>query len=91
MGAPDSIIEIQSFDADEDVEVTLQVSQLLLLMPIFKWDGTHWIDATGDFDLCMATDGKTYTFISRRTGTVKYGYRYVPLAYLMRKYSRDNL
>jgi len=89
MAAPESIIEIQSFNASEDQELIIQVSQLLLLMPIFKWDGTHWIDATGDYDLCMSPDGKTYTFISRRSGTVQYGYRYVPLAYLRRKYERD--
>lgn len=91
MGLPESIIEIQKFDAASDVEVTIQISQLLFLMPIFKWDGTHWIDASGDYDLCMSNDGKTYTFISRVPGTVTYGYRFVPLAYLRRKYENNGL
>lgn len=91
MGQPESIIELAAFNANTDQEIKIQVSQLLLLMPFFKWNGTHWQDATGEYDLCMEEDGKTYTFYSRIAGAQKFAYRYVPIAYLTRKYSLNGL
>lgn len=91
MGQPESIIELAQFSANQDQEIVIQVSQLVLLMPIFRWVGDHWQDATGEFDLCMEPDGKTYKFMSRIMGAQRYGYRYVPIAYLTRKYSLNGL
>lgn len=91
MAVPENIIQLAKFEATQDQEVKIQVSQLIFSMPIFRWNGDHWQDATGDFDLCMEEDGKTYTFISRIMGTHTYGYRFVPLHYLVRKYSQNGL
>jgi hypothetical protein len=49
-------------------------------MPIFKWDemDEHYIDATGDYDLCMSQDGIRFKFINRRNITMTFAYRYIP-------------
>lgn len=82
MGVPGSILLIQQFDAVVDVPVALQIAQVLLLMPIFRWDSaaSEYIDATGEYDLCMDALGTKYHFTSRRTGTNRYAYRYVSVA-----------
>lgn len=75
---PKSIIEMTRFQADPDSEYIIQISQLLLLYPFFRWTDGHFIDATGDFDLCMSEDGTRYTFINRRPTTEIFAYRYIP-------------
>jgi hypothetical protein len=66
--------------AEPDVPIYIGMNDVVFLMPIFKWDETdeHYIDATGDYDLCMSEDGLKYKFISRRPAVIKYAYRFIP-------------
>jgi hypothetical protein len=77
---PRNIIPIQSFVAEPDVPVYIGMNDVILLMPIFKWDemDEHYIDATGDYDLCMSEDGIRFKFINRRTNVMTFAYRYIP-------------
>jgi hypothetical protein len=77
--SPTNIIQLTKFTVEEDQAYTMQVSNVLLLMPFFKWDEVQgiWIDATGDYDLCMSENGLKYYFTSRIPGPTTYGYRYV--------------
>lgn len=77
---PKNIIKIQSFTAEPDEPVYIGMNDVIFLMPIFKWDeiDEHYIDATGDYDLCMSEDGIKYKFINRRSTTIRFGYRYIP-------------
>lgn len=80
-GDPKNIIPIQQItDAAPGVEVYIGINDAILLMPIFKWDAVHehWIDATGDYDLCMSADGLKFKFINRRAEVLTFGYRYLP-------------
>lgn len=80
-----NIIQLQEFDAVPDAAVMIEVSQNILLMPIFKWQNDHWVDATGEYDLCMEEDGKKYKFINRTATTNKYAYRFVPVYWLVNR------
>jgi hypothetical protein len=77
---PRNITPIQTFVAEPDVPFYIGLNDVILLMPIFKWDemDEHYIDATGDYDLCMSEDGLKFKFINRRGNTIKFGYRYIP-------------
>lgn len=81
----ENIVRLQTFDAAPDEVVQIQVSQNVLLMPIFRWNGTHWTDAIGQYDFCMLENQITYEFISRIATTEKFAYRYIPAFYLAQR------
>lgn len=84
MGAATEIIlQMQEFVAEPDVPFIIQVSDSLLSAPFFRWDGTHWVDATGDFDLCLSADQKYLEFINRRLSSEKFAYRYLSVFWLV--------
>lgn len=80
----ENIMRLQEFEADPEESFIIQIQQQLLIMPIFRWVPTsdHWVDATGDFDLCMMKDQITYEFINKRSTREKYAYRYLAVFYL---------
>lgn len=71
-------IRLQRFTAAPNQEIFIEISQLFLLMPIFRWDKTEnrYVDATGDYDLLMDYEGTQYLFINRTTKTFEFAYRY---------------
>lgn len=73
-------MQIQQFVAEPDVPVIIGLNDVILLMPIFKWDevNEHYVDATGDYDFCMSEDGLKYKFINRRDTVIRFAYRYLP-------------
>lgn len=75
----DNIHRLQEFNAAPDTPFVILMSEVIFLMPVFKWipAANEWADATGDYDLCMAADGKTMTFINRRATTEKFAYRFI--------------
>jgi hypothetical protein len=77
---PRNIVPIQSFVAEPEIPIYIGMNDVILLMPIFKWDemDEHYIDATGDYDLCMSQDGIRFKFINRRNITMTFAYRYIP-------------
>ena len=76
------LLQLQVFNVDPDVPFIIQVGDVLLSAPFFRWDGTHWVDATGDFDLCLSAD-QTYLEFHNRTGAPnQFAYRYVSLSWL---------
>ena len=48
-------------------------------MPIFRWDAAQeiYVDATGEYDLCMSENGLLFYFTSRIPGQNTFAYRYV--------------
>lgn len=76
-GTLENIHRLQEFEAATDQSFVILMSEVILLMPIFRWNGDEWVDCTGDYDLCMSPNGKTMTFISRREGTHKFAYRFI--------------
>lgn len=79
---PSNIIQMQKFEAHDNVPVGLSIAEVLLLMPIFRWTGVEFIDATGEYDLCMDADGKKYHFIKRTAGSAIFAYRFVSTVFL---------
>jgi hypothetical protein len=77
MAVLDNIQLLQEFEADPDQSFVIAMSETILLMPIFRWNGTDWQEATGDYDLCLSANQKTLEFINRRPTTEKYAYRYI--------------
>lgn len=77
--------QLQSFQAATDQEIVIGVKDVFLSMPIFRWTGTDWVDATGDYDLCMSRDQTSYTFINRRATTETFAYRYLSLNWLVNR------
>lgn len=73
----ENIVRIQDFDASPDEQIIIGSSQVIFLMPIFRRVGDHWVDATGDFDLCMSDDGLKYAFTSRLADRQKFAYRWI--------------
>jgi hypothetical protein len=84
---PRNIVPIQSFVAEPDVDIYINLNDVFLLMPIFKWDevNSHYIDATGDYDLCMSEDGLKFKFINRRKTVLKFAYRFIPGYWLAKR------
>lgn len=84
---PKNIMQVQQFVAEPDAEIYIGLNDVILLMPIFKWDhvNEHYIDATGDYDLCMSEDGLKYKFINRRNETIRFAYRYLPGYWLAKR------
>lgn len=74
---PENIVRIQPFVAAPDVEIIIGTSETILLMPVLKRLCDKWVDATGDFDLCMSDDGLKYTFINRLGTTETFAYRFL--------------
>ena len=74
---PTNIIQMQKFEASDGILVGLSISEVLFLMPIFRWTGVDFIDATGEYDLCMDQGGKNYHFIKRTPGTATFAYRFI--------------
>lgn len=74
-----NIMEIMRFEAEEDVEYQINASNIIFLMPIWKWNPTEdrYQDALGFYDLCMSKDGLIYHFYSRTPGITTFAYRYV--------------
>lgn len=89
MGLPlENIIQMQEFTACPDEPFIIGVSQVIFLMPIFKLQCEHWVDATGDYDLCMSLDGLKYEFTNRLSTTEKFAYRYISVFYLSNRLGR---
>ena len=86
---PSNIIRIQSFVAQPDTELEIGISEIIFLMPIFRLCDDRWIDATGDYDLCMSMDGTKYTFVSRRPLEETYGYRFFSVNWLANRLGRQ--
>ena len=76
---PVNLIELAKFEATEDVEYRINATNLLWLMPIWRWVEAEgrWNNAVGFYDLCMSEDGKYYHFYSRMPGKNLFAYRYV--------------
>ena len=74
-----NIMSIQRFDAEMDQEYRIQTSNIIFLMPVWKWNPVEEIyqDAVGFYDICMSEDGKTYFFYSRIPGITTFAYRFV--------------
>jgi len=73
-----NIMEIQRFEATEDVEHRINVSNIIFLMPIWIWDTAEnrYRNAIGFYDLCMSENGLYYHFYSRIPGVNVFAYRY---------------
>lgn len=86
-GKPSNIIKVQRFVAEVDNPVYFSLDEVVFLMPIFRWDETdqHFVDATGDYDLCMSEDGLKYKFINRRDETITFAYRFIPAYWLAKR------
>lgn len=77
---PNNIINLQVLEALPDVPVIISANQVIILMPIFRFceGSTQYVDATGDYDLCMSLDGLYYQLTNRTTSLCKFAYRWVP-------------
>lgn len=84
------LLKLQDFEADTDVPYIIQVGDILLTAPFFRWDGTHWIDATGDHDLCLSPDGMYLEFINRRPSKERFAYRYTSIFWLVNRLGVPN-
>jgi len=76
---PVNVNQMTKLTLVKDQQVSIQISQVLLLMPIFRWNEIEnlFVDATGDYDLCMSENGLAYYLTSKRPGTTVFAYRYV--------------
>ena len=83
-----NIVKVQKFEAQPDQEVEIGLSDTILLMPIWRLCGDRYIDATGDYDLCMSLDGLKMTFISRRPLPEVFAYRFFPANWLASRLGR---
>jgi len=67
----------QQFEVDPDVPYFISANEVIVLMPIFRWAPCgKWIDAMGDYDLCMTPDFSQYEFINRRMQREKFAFRF---------------
>lgn len=84
---PKNIMNVQQFTAEPDIPFYIGLNDVILLMPIFKWDyeNEHYVDATGDYDLCMSEDGLKYKFINRRSESIRFAYRFIPGYWLAKR------
>lgn len=80
---PSSAMQVHEFSAAPGVEISLSIAEVVLLMPFFrKNEAGNWIDATGDYDLCLSSDQKKYTFVNRREAAAVFSYRYFSIYWL---------
>ena len=72
-------VRVQRFSAEPNDPVYIGVGDIIPLMPFFKWDDVdqHYVDATGDYDLCMSEDGFRYKFINRRREAITFAFRFI--------------
>ena len=84
---PVNIIQQCCFTALPGVPKLLHVNDVLFLMPIFRLDEVQciYVDATGEFDLCMSLDGLTYKFTTCRDVPTKYCYRFMSVGWLAKR------
>lgn len=85
---PQNVIQIQDFTVAPDEPYVIGVSEIVFLMPIFKWNGTDWQDAVGNYDLCMSPDYLKFTFINRLATTERFAYRFIARFWLASKLQR---
>jgi len=85
---PVNIIQQCCFTAEPGVPKILHINDVLLLMPIFRLDEDQgiYVDATGEYNLCMALDGLTYKFMMIcRDEPTKYCYRFMSVGWLAKR------
>lgn len=76
---PTNIIRSAPFVAAEGVDIFIGANDVVMLMPIFKKSACgYWVDATGDYDLCMSEDQLHYRFVSQIPGSTTFMYRFMP-------------
>jgi hypothetical protein len=84
-----NLIAVLEFRADPDVRIDMENSQIVFLPPVFRKihrnGGDEFIDATGEYDLCMSTDGRFFHFYNRLPTTEIFAYRYFSIDYLLPK------
>lgn len=85
---PTNIIRLQEFSSNPDEIILIEITQIVLIMPIFRKCDDKWVDATGDYDLCMSFDGSRYEFISRRQQNEIWGYRFYSTNWLAERQIR---
>ena len=73
---PQNIIGLQEFEAEPDVAFFIKVTEIVFLMPIWRKCGDRYVDATGDYDLCLSANQENYEFINRRADSTIFAYRF---------------
>lgn len=77
-------LRMQEFEAAADEPILIGVVDTILSYPFFRWSGTEWVDATGDFDLQMVEPTKL-RFTNRRSCGTRFAYRYFSVAWLAKR------
>ena len=77
MGAVKPFIAVQKFTAQPDVPVYFSVNEVMILMPFFRKRSCGWIDATGEYDLCLDEKMEKMMFINRTGSVEEFSYRFV--------------
>ena len=81
IGAIKPFIATQEFSAEPNVPVVFMITEVMLLAPFFRKTGCpgnfHYVDATGEYDLCMDETKTKLLFVSRMTTVQIFAYRFV--------------
>jgi|GEM_PF-4454668 len=73
------------FEASPDQTIYIGVRDAVLSAPFFRWDGSKWVDATGDYDLALIEDGTKLAFTNRRNCGTTFAYRFFSVAWLAKR------
>lgn len=71
------VISVQRFTALPDVPVYFSVNEVMILMPFFRKRSCGWVDATGEYDLCLDEDMGKMMFVNRTGQIDDFSYRFV--------------
>lgn len=74
-------IVTQEIIAKPNIPYVIQVTEVMVLMPFFRKTGCpgnyHYVDATGEFDLCLDETKTKYLFTNRLSTEEVFAYRFV--------------
>ena len=73
---PTNIWYFIPFWAEPDQRVIINQNDVLPMLPFFRLiEDCHWMDATGEYDLCLSRDGFEMYFYNRLSFAAKFMYR----------------
>jgi hypothetical protein len=65
-----------AFWAEPDQKIIISQNDVIPMLPFFRLiDDCHWMDATGEYDVCLSLNGFEMYFFNRLDFAAKFMYR----------------